>query len=70
MFKIINKIKNIFKKEKLTLAEKLENEITYMENELQKSVPDSISYDINKLHLNIAYLKLSICKEFNNREIK
>jgi hypothetical protein len=70
MFKIINKIKNIFKKESLTLSEIIENEIKSLENDLNECVPDTLRYDVTKLHLNIAYMRLAFCKTFNNTGVK
>jgi hypothetical protein len=63
-------IKKSFKKEKLSLIKKIESEIEELQSELENAVPNSLQYDSIKLHLNIAYLKLSICKNFNNGEIK
>jgi len=65
---ILNKLKNIFKKEHLTISQKIENEIEYLQNELKNSVPNSLRYDSIKLYLHCAFLKLSLLKTFNPKE--
>ena len=66
--KIKYKIKNIFKKEKLTHLQLLENEVEYFQNKLKESIPDSVGYNFTQLHLSVAMFKLALHKQFSTKE--